>query len=287
MIGSSVEIIRRAARRESNRVVARSCRWLALLVGAVSLGLLLSAGVDVQAAPINYGDFMGNTVTYVDVTEDSNSGDTPPLFGPPTVSGDSLDFDPVGFDANATGAGGVDVTDGNLNFMVVAKPGFGIENLSLSEAGDTTLAGFGGLGTFTAVTADGVLNISMVDGVGINVISVPFALTFVPSGGTFDLASDGGGGPLFHTFWSGGVVIDIDSILLANNISFNRGASKISVNLDNTLTALSEDGTFSLIAKKDFGGLSITTNIPEPTTFALVGLAVLGLAAARRPGSRR
>jgi hypothetical protein len=287
MIGSSVESNYRVARRESVRIVARSSHWLLVLVGAVSLCFILSADFVAQAAPINYGDFMGNTVTYVGVTEDSNSGDAPPLFGAPTVSGDSLDFDPVGFDANATGASGVDVTDGNLKFMVVAKPGFAIENLQLSEAGDTTLAGFGTDATFTAVTGTGVLNISMVDGIGINVISVPFAMTFSPSGGTYGLLTDGGGGPLFHTFWSGGVLLDIDSILLANNVGFNLGATKISVNLDNTLTALSEDGTFSLIAKKEFGGLSITTNIPEPATFALVGIAVLGLVVSRRPGSRR
>src|SRR3990172_510762 len=139
MIARSVVSICGVVRRESVQAFA-SCR-LPVLSGAAVCFFLLAANHGAQAVPINYGTFMGNTVSYVDVTEDSNSGDALPLFGAPTVSADSLDFDPVGFDANATGALGVDVTDGNLNFMVVAKRGKAIQSLELSEAGDTTLAG--------------------------------------------------------------------------------------------------------------------------------------------------
>jgi hypothetical protein len=260
------------------RVSTSSFASLAFLAGAF---LFATSCGQAFAAAINYGDFAGTTVTYTQVTEDSNSGDTPPLFGAPTVSGDSLDFDPVGFSASATGAAGVDVTDGQLKFGVVANAGAGISAIVLSEAGDTTLAGFGTDATFTAVTAQGVLSISAVDGVGINVISVPFALTFNPSGGTFGLATDGGGGPLYSANWSGSLNLDIDSILSANSIPFSLGATKVSVNLDNTLVALSEAGTFSLIAKKDFGGLSVTI-IPEPSTMLLLGLASFGLVLSRR-----
>lgn len=238
----------------------------------------------VLAAPINYGSFMGTTVTYVDVTEDSNSGDTLPLFGPPTVSGNSLDFNPVGFNATATGAGGNDITDGNLAFMVVAKPGNAIKMLSLSEAGDTTLAGFGTDATFTKVTGTGVLNINAVDGVGIGAIAVPFSMTFTPSGGDYGLTTDFGGGPGGTIAWSGGTSFNLNSILTANSIPFVGGATKISINLDNTLTALSQAGTFSLIAKKDFGGLSVTVDVPEPTTVLLGGLALAGLVVCRRRG---
>ena len=49
-------------------------------------------------AAINYGSFMGTDVTYVDVTE-SSATDPVPLFGAPSVSGNSIDFNPVGFDA--------------------------------------------------------------------------------------------------------------------------------------------------------------------------------------------
>ena len=118
------------------------------------------------------------------------------FFGAPTVSGDSLDFDPVGFGASTTG-GGVDVTDGNLAFMVKAKPGNAINNIQIAERGDTTLAGFGTDTTFTSVTMQGVLNIYEVDFAGINSIAIPIAITnFSPSGGDYGLGTDGGGGPL-------------------------------------------------------------------------------------------
>jgi hypothetical protein len=252
------------------------------LFGVALIATLLSSVV-AHSAPINYGNFSGATVDYLDVTEDANSaGDFPPLFGPPSVSGDSLDFDPVGFSASATGAAGNDLTDGNLKFMVAAHAGKAINNIQLAEAGDLTLLGFGTDATFVGVTALGVIDISEVDGVGIPVISKPFALSFSPSGGTFGLATDGGGGPLFNGTWSGSLAIDINQILTDENQPFNFGATKISINLDNSLTALSELGTFSLIAKKHFGGLSVTVNIPEPSTLALFGTMMMGVLVFRR-----
>lgn len=246
---------------------------------AVVVALLFS---QTAQAAILYGDFAGNTVTYVGVTEDSNSGDPLPLFGPPTVGGDTLDFNPVGFSASASGAGGNDVTDGNLSFMVVAKPGYAINSMNLHEGGDTTLAGFGTDATFTSVTGTGVLNINEVDGVPIGALSIPFSMTFNPSGGTFGLATDFGGGPGGTLAWAGGVNLNVNGALTANNIPFAVGATKISINLDNTLLALSQAGTFSLIAKKDFGSLSVTVNVPEPATALLGSVMALGLLCVRR-----
>lgn len=264
----------RKFRSYSARFLAAGC---CLLLAAICQPAL--------AAPINYGDFSGNTVEYTDVTEDSNSGDATPLFGAPTVSGDSLDFNPVGFSANSKN-GAADITDGQLKFGVVAKDpigsDFGIQSITLSESGDTTMAGIGTDSTTTAVFGYGVVDIYEVDGIAINNISVPFSLTFNPSGGTFGLGTDGGGGPVFSTSWSGSATIDLDAILTANSVPFVVGATRINVNLDNTLLATSETGTETLIAKKDFGGLSVTVNkpdpgeIPEPTTLMLVALAVMG-----------
>jgi hypothetical protein len=258
---------------------------------AVSAGAMLFSFAAHQAAyatPMNYGTFVGNTVKYVDVTEDSNSGDPLPLFGAPTVSGDSIDFNPIGFSAHASGAAGIDQTDGNLAFMVQALPNFAIKNFSLAEAGDTTISGFGTNATITSVTADGHLDISEVDGNGIGVIAVPISLTFTPNGGLFKYG-DHGGGPTFHTAFSGSTFIDVAGILAANSIQ--GGATKISVDIDNTLVATSETGTRSLIAKKDFGGVSITVNnplggggpnTPEPTSLVLACLGFAGLTAIRK-----
>ena len=269
--------------RDAHALSFRSAPLRYVAFGALLLGISALCR-PVLCAPINYGNFVGTTVTYVAVTEDSNSGDTLPLFGPPTVSGNSLDFNPVGFSATASGAGGNDITDGNLTFMVVAKPGYAINSLSLSEAGDTTLAGFGTNATFTKVTGTGVLNVNEVDGVGIGALALPFSMTFTPSSGDYGLTTDFGGGPGGTIAWSGGIPFNLNAILAANSIPFVAGATKISINLDNTLTALSQAGTFSLIAKKDFGGLSVTVNVPEPTTVLLGGLALAGLAVCRRRG---
>jgi PEP-CTERM motif len=255
------------------RARAFSCQSAAL--SAAVLAVLLSSVV-ARSAPINYGTFLGNTVDYIDVTEDANSaGDSPPLFGTPSISGDSLDFDPVGFSASTSGALGNDHTDGNIKFMVASHVGYAINNIQLAEAGDTTLLGFGTDATFTGVTGLGQIDISEVDGAGINTITMPFALNFTPSGGTYGLLTDGGGGPLFNTNWSGFLAIDVNQILIDEGVPFSLGATKISINLDNALSALSEQGTSALIAKKSFGGLSVTVNIPEPSSLMLGGLVLV------------
>ena len=251
------------------RVSWGSLALVALLVAAPAL-----------AAPINYGNFGGATVDYLQVTEDANSpGDNPPLFGPPTVTGDSIDFDPVGFNAASAG-GGADLTDGQLKFTVMAKPGKAINNVKFAEAGDVTLLGatFNDL-TFASVSTHLFVDITEVDGTPISVVSVPITMPFSPSGGTYGLLSDGGGSPLFTTAWTGSVSMDINSILTANGIPFRTGATKIDVNLDNTLAALSQLGTSALIAKKNANGVVITVNVPEPSTclLATLGLALAGL----------
>jgi hypothetical protein len=118
----SIELTSVAARPEFFKFSGRAFKRPAFIAGAV-LFLLAAICQPSLSAPINYGNFMGNTVMYTQVTEDTNSpGDSPPLFGAPTVSGNSLDFNPVGFDANSTGGSGPDITDGQLLFGIMAKP---------------------------------------------------------------------------------------------------------------------------------------------------------------------
>src|SRR5688500_12976431 len=127
--------------------------------------------------------------------------------------------------------------------MVTAKSGSRISSVTLTEAGDTTLDGNvapGSMGTASAVFASGVLEIHEVDFMGINHISVPFSFTFSPSGGTYFLGTDGGGGPIFNTQWTGSVTLDIDAILIANGFIIapgpldpDSGATKVSIDLDN------------------------------------------------------
>jgi len=270
------------SRRDGSFSLARRT-FLAALAVAVSI-------TTSHAAVINYGDKMADTVIYQNIREAANSaGDAAPLFGPPDVAGNSLDFDPVGFGASVVGPG-VDITDGNLAFMVKAKAGNAIDNIFFQEKGDTTLAGFGTDTTFTSVTMHGVLNINEVDFAGINTISLPISITnFSPSGGTYGLGTDGGGGPLFSSGWSGSLLVDLTTSNPAVAAAFasqgivpQLGVTKISVNFNNTLVAIGQTGTSANIAKKD-NGIIITTNIPEPASclLAAFGLALCGVVARR------
>jgi hypothetical protein len=280
----------------SNGLARASDRFARSCGAALVLAMVAQSSFGAQ---INYGTHMGTHVTYVNVTEDSGADEPLPLFGAPTVTGNSIDFNPLGFDAASTN-GGSDITDSNLVFMVTAKSGSRIESITLLESGDTTMAGNvapGTMGTATAAFASGVLDIHEVDFTGINHISVPFSMTFNPSGGTYFLGTDGGGGPLFNTQWNGSVTIPVEDILIANGfvippgaVDPDGGATKISINLDNVLVAVSQPGTSALISKKDFGGISVRVNvpgepggdmeiqpIPEPATFVLAGFAAIGV----------
>jgi hypothetical protein len=280
---TSIELVRRVLR--------------AVSAGAIFYGAMLlfsTAAFHPAYGSILYGDFTGNTVKYLAVTEAANSaGDVAPLFGAPTISGDSLSFNPSGFNAHAGGALGNDTTDGNLMFGVQALPSFIIKNLNLSEGGDTTLSSSGfGVGTNntnTSVTADGFLNISEVNNVGITPISIPIALSFTPSGGLYQLVTNGGGFPIYHTAFNGSLFLDLNALLATNGYPAG-GATKISINIDNTLVANSELNTSAVIAKKNFGGVSITVNnplggggpnSPEPTSLVLACLGFAGLFAKR------
>jgi hypothetical protein len=279
---------------------ARAYRRVALSAVAALIAFNSSSSL-VHAAPINYGSFMGTSVIYDMVVEAANTvGDTEPLFGPPTTLGpvtpgfpavpcvmcgipaNTLDFSPVGFSASTIG-GGVDQTDGNLAFMILAKPGQGISNISFKEAGDVSLTGIAPAATettFAAVTSNVFIDIVEVNGVGITPINLMFDQTFSPSGGTYGLGTDGfATQPLYNDAWTGSLFVDIQQELIDRGI--NGVATKVSVDLDNTLSAISQNGTAALIAKKDHGVI-ITTNVPEPASCLLAVLGLVSLLGIRR-----
>ena len=176
MLATPVDFGSMSAHRQSHRQSGKnfSCWSPAILAAIVVCTTQLSA----LAVPINYGSHVGNTVDYLNVTEDTTTGDTLPLFGAPIFSADSIDFNPVGFDASAAGTGGNDTTGARLTFTLMSHVGKAITNISFSEAGDTTIAGLGTDSTATSVTATGTITVDAVDGVNIAPLVSPIALTF-------------------------------------------------------------------------------------------------------------
>lgn len=271
--------------------VLRACRIAAF--AALLLVLALAPMVRSQAASINYGNFPGTTVDYQMVTE-SSSTDPVPLFGAPTVSADTLDFNPVGFSASSSNGGPADITDGQLFFMVKAKQGLGLGSIAIDERGDTSLAGFGTDATFTSVSLNGVLNINEVGGVPINTVALQISFSSVgPSGGTYGLTTDFGGGPGGTIAWNGSALIDLTpanplvaAAYAAQNLDPKVPVTKISVNFDNTLIALSQAGTSSIIAKKDQLIIIVRNppggDIPEPASALLALVTMIGAAVVRR-----
>lgn len=242
----------------------------------LAIGLAILATRGVYAAPIVYGNFPGSTVDYLGVQEESSTDPGTGKFGPPTVAGDAMDFNPAAFAASSSGLAS-DTTDSNLQFMVKAHPGQGINGIFLTEAGDTSLSGLVGEAQTTVgavITGEIVeLNIGGVP-TPVSINLPPLAMGFTPKD-NFKLSVDGAG----SKGWSGSTLLDLTG---------HAGpVTKVNISMDNTLTASSVAGTSAFIQKKDADALVITTTttpfVPEPTSALMTIIAIaLGGAVSRR-----
>lgn len=247
-----------------------------LLAGCVAV--LCSVALSASAAPILYGDFDDippGAIVYAEVQEDSGTDD-PPLYGPPEVVVNRLDFDPTGFAASATN-GDADITDGQLNFMIDALPGAGVTSFSITEGGSYTLTGAGTAASFVGYGILVDVTILEVDGVA---LATPISFS-VDGSETLNLADD----PGIAADWEFGLLVEFGPELAG--IPFDEGVSLAEIVVNNTLVAVSEPGTIAFIDKKDFfidpeGDLTPDGEIPEPTAAALALLAAAGFASRRR-----
>ncbi len=213
--------------------------------GVVIGALILSQPV--AEAGINYGDFAFTSGSILDVTETSVT-DTPPLFGAPIVTGDSLTFSTGPFAAAQAGVGS-DITAGQLSFVIQADPGLFIESISLDEIGD-----FLKLGGTAVVTAGGTLVATILD---------PLTGGFVSDPISFDQAF-----PLIGTgsgIWTGEATVDLSQYQ----------ATLVRIDLDNILVAtVNKPADAAFIDKKAMTVNVDFTEVPEPATLALLGLGL-------------
>jgi hypothetical protein len=273
-------------------------------VGLLTMGAFELGETRTCAAPIPYGDVVASQVTYRTVTEDSSTDPLPPaMYGAPSVSGNSLNFSPSGFDASSTGGSVADTTTGQLFYVIEVnnKQTQSIPSFQINETGNLTMAGnvpVGSDDTSTNVNIDAVVEIVEVDGAALavpielkNANGPPLKLTptfalqpgNTPSDGTWQLGVDGGGGPTYSTQWSAALPVDLQAALVSTGTPFVRGATKVNVNMNNVLVATSEVGTNATIVKTGtLGVATVVRVIPEPTAFILTIVGLFAGAASRR-----
>ena len=247
-----------------------------MMFSRTALALAFAVAVPGLASAASYGNYSSPTGT-VDFL---NVADTNGLFGTPTVSGDSLDFSPNAFEADcavsATCPPTPHTVDDTLTLQISANSGNFIEQIQLSEAGDTTLSSFLSAFASSSVTADVFIDILEIDGNSVNNVNANQQMVFT-SGGTFDTNVEGSG---THT-WTGSLLIDLGTIIA--NAALTGEATLVELNISNTLTAFAENQAAARIEKKDFDGLAITV-VPEPGTAILMTLGLMGLSASSRRG---
>lgn len=241
----------------------------------LALTLILCCMAQLNAAPINHGDFNAVGADFLQVTENSLT-DPGPLYAAPVVSGNSLDFSPIAFGSVATD-GGLDSTSSTLTTVIQSKAGKHIPGLLITSRGEYALSGSGGAATAVSDFLTVSLDILEVDGIA-------FHLNLASSSSVgFNLAASGRG-PFASGLWHAESGFeDLNQVLSAHHIPFTRGVTKLSLSVGNTLSSAAEKGDSSNIAKRD---LDITI-VPEPSTTTPIACATfvlirLGICRSRR-----
>jgi hypothetical protein len=217
--------------------------------------MLLAASAP-ALAQVNYGDFLGTDVDFLQVTEiTSTVGDPAVLWDAPVLdgSGNGLQFFPPAF-ISSCAAGSSDITSSLLTTTIMAQGANTIDMVTLVEAGDVTLTKFPPFGdptTNASASVGGFLTVLEDTSGPIAPVVIPFAGTFVPTG-TFSLPGDFG-----TSLWQGSFTIDV-----ATQVP---NATKANLSLDNTLDSNCGAGSSSgKIQKKTVSGPAAAIIVNEP-----------------------
>ncbi len=103
------------------------------------LGLLCCLGRGLEAETVVHGDFESNALFFNNVNETANEAIFP-LFGTPTLQGNSLIFSNPAF-AASVGENSLDFIEGRLGISIAAKNGKQIHGFELTEFGSFVNSG--------------------------------------------------------------------------------------------------------------------------------------------------
>lgn len=222
-----------------------------LAASMLVLGQALSGGA--AAAPVT---LFGNTVNFS--FDDALLG----LFGPASVSGDSLFFTPVNFKAQSANGAGYALASSTMNVRVTARDGWAFTGMSLLERGDYLLLGAGsGAEVGGQMRAFDVARPLADMTASINAVA-PLNLPGLPT----------------HN-WTAAAALDLAGW---------SNARVINVTIENLLLADTSAARSLAFVEKKFVGLTpammAVTPVPEAETYAmmLAGLGLVGFMVARR-----
>lgn len=227
-----------------------------LAAGALLIGHAFVGGAAL-AAPVTLA---GSTVDFS--FDDSLLG----LFGPASVSGDSLYFTPVAFKAQSLNGAGYALASDTINIQVMARTGWTFESMALAERGDYLLLGSGSTADVAGQMRVFDVAAPMTDTTAAIASASPLNLSGVPT----------------HN-WSAQAAVDLTGW---NN------ARTVNVTVQNLLLASTSDPASLAFVEKKFVGLNpimAAAPVPEAETYAmmLAGLGLVGFAVTQRRKSRR